>query len=508
MRIEDASAIGQREAFPGPTEALSPEAQARSAVSGRLWTSHARRSLAVSERRVLLIGLDLLVLLLVGYGLSWDSHGPGNFPGLALLFAIPWVVFAQIAGLYDLSTAAREKASLRSLAAATALFDLTLLLAWFVIGTSITHVPGTDHSVTHYFISRTKLFIFMVAGPAAIGLWRLVYIRFFGAAHFQRRVLVVGAGSAAATLLRAIVKNEGHGVIVTGIVDDDPSKIGGMVAGVPILGDSSAMWPLVSNLMVEEVVLAVNQPSSPALYQGLGTCYEHGIAVSLMPRLYEEVTGQVPVEDMGPHWFGSVQLGKSGGGMSFAVKRIVDLVLGTVAVVVTFPLVAIIALIVKLSSRGPVLHSQERVGLHGRPFRIIKFRTMHTGAEKPGEAIWADLDDPRATRVGRWLRRMHLDELPQFFLVVKGDMSLVGPRPERPEFVHELEETIPLYRARYSMRPGIAGWAQIHYPYGASVGDALAKLQYDLYCVKNWTPVLDVAIMVRTVTKVIGFRGR
>jgi lipopolysaccharide/colanic/teichoic acid biosynthesis glycosyltransferase len=133
---------------------------------------------------------------------------------------------------------------------------------------------------------------------------------------------------------------------------------------------------------------------------------------------------------------------------------------------------------------------------------------MSVDAEKPDEAIWAEPDDPRATRVGRWLRRTHLDELPQFFLVVKGDMSLVGPRPERPEFVYELEANIPLYRARYSMRPGIAGWAQIHYPYGASVEDALAKLRYDLYYVKNWSPFLDTTIMMRTAARVFGFRGR
>ena len=138
-----------------------------------------------------------------------------------------------------------------------------------------------------------------------------------------------------------------------------------------------------------------------------------------------------------------------------------------------------IAVAVKVSSRGTVFHRQERVGLHRKPFNIVKFRTMRNDAERPGEPVWAELDDPRATGIGRWLRKTHLDELPQFWLVVKGDMSLVGPRPERPEFVRALE-TLPLYRARYSMRPGIAGWAQIHYPYGASVEDALASC--DITC--------------------------
>ncbi|HEV3310241.1 MAG TPA: sugar transferase [Chloroflexota bacterium] len=492
MRVEDAVSVERVSTMRMLSERASAAGVAPS-LDRLSWSARRRHSLAISERRILLFGMDVLLLVLVGYGLSWDRLGPGNFPGLALLFAIPWVVFSQIAGLYDLSTAARERATLRALAATSALFDLTLILMWVV------------HP---YVTSRPKLLIFALAASAAIGMWRLAYIRLFGAAHFERRVLVVGAGTATKDLLRAVHGHDGHGVSVVGLLDDERAKVGTIIDGVPVLGSTAMMWAVVSDLMVEEVVLAVNAPSGSGLYEGLGACYEHSIPVSMMPSLYEEVTGQVPVEHMGPHWFGSVQLGRSGGGMSFALKRIIDVVLGTVAVIVTLPVTILISLIVKLTSTGPIFHIQERVGLHGRPFRIIKFRTMSVDAEKPDEAIWAEPDDPRATRVGRWLRRTHLDELPQFFLVVKGDMSLVGPRPERPEFVYELEANIPLYRARYSMRPGIAGWAQIHYPYGASVEDALAKLRYDLYYVKNWSPFLDTTIMMRTAARVFGFRGR
>jgi exopolysaccharide biosynthesis polyprenyl glycosylphosphotransferase len=492
--VEDATAIGQIDRIAIPAGVAAGQEPPAPVQDAALWsTQQHRRSLALSERRILLLVMDVVLLLLVGYGISWDTKGPGNFPGLALLFAIPWLFLTQITGLYELSTAARERATLRALSTTSALFAMALILAWVI------------HP---YFASRPKLLIFALGAPAAIGLWRFAYIRLFGEAHFQRRVLVIGAGSASKALLRAIHSCDGHGVSVIGLLDDDRSKLATSLEGVPVLGDSSQMWPVVSNMSVEEVVLAINQPTSSSLYQGLGTCYEHSIAVSLMPQLYEEVTGQVPVEHMGPHWFGSVQLGRSGGGISFALKRIIDITLGLVAVVVTLPLVLILAALIKLTSKGPILHRQERVGLHGRPFKIVKFRTMKVDAEKPGEAVWAELDDPRATGVGRWLRRTHLDELPQFYLVVKGDMSLVGPRPERPEFVSELESMLPLYRARYSMRPGIAGWAQIHYAYGASVDDALAKLRYDLYYVKNWTPVLDTAIMVRTITRVFGLRGR
>lgn len=502
MRVEDAAAVGHRNSV--KSIPLTPRASDPGQIpSEPVWADQQhRRSLAVSERRLLLITVDLIVLLALGYTLSGELPGPGNFVGLGVLLAVPWLVYAQIAGLYDLSTAAREKATLRSLTTTSTLFGVTLLLAFFL--TSSNGVNGAPH----FLLSHGKVLSLFIAGPVAIGLWRLVYIRLFGAAHFQRRVLVLGAGSTAATLIRAVNGNDGHGVAVLGLIDDDPSKAGQVIEGVKVVGDSSLMWPLVSSMGVEEVILTINQPKNQALYQGLGICYEHSIAVSLMPRLYEEVTGQVPVEHMGPTWFGSVQLGRSGGGIFFAAKRLLDVLLGSAAVVLTFPIVLVVALLVKTSSRGPILHRQERVGLHGKAFKIIKFRTMSRDAEKPGEALWADLDDPRATKVGRWLRRTHLDELPQFYLVVKGDMSLVGPRPERPEFVRQLEATIPLYRARYSMRPGIAGWAQVNYPYGASVEDALAKLRFDLYYVKNWSPLLDTAILVRTITRVFGLRGR
>jgi exopolysaccharide biosynthesis polyprenyl glycosylphosphotransferase len=439
-------------------------------------------------------------MLAVGYGLSFEKIGPGSSPELALLFAIPWVVFAQLSGLYDLATASRATAMLKAFGVAISMYGVGLLLYYFlfVVDTVPTH---------HRSISRTNFLIYMVA-PAAILIWRAVYLKFLGAAHFQRKVLVVGAGSSGRTLLKAVRENDGHGVHVVGLLDDADGCIGSAVEGVPVLGNSSMMWPLVAQMGVEEVVLAINRPSEPSLYEGLGVCYEHGVAVSLMPRLYEEVTGQVPVEHMGPQWFGSVQLGRSGGGMAFALKRLVDIVVSVVAAVVTLPFTILIAALIRLTSKGSVFHIQQRVGKHGRPFNIVKFRTMRQDAEEPGRPVWASLEDPRTTPVGRWLRRMHVDELPQFWLVIKGDMSLVGPRPERPEFVRELEDALPLYRARYSMRPGIAGWAQVNLPYGASVDEALAKLRYDLYYVKNWSPILDAAILIRTAARVLRFKGR
>ncbi len=457
------------------------------------WTSQHRPSLAISERRLLLLFMDMAVILFIGFALSWDRYGPGDFPGIALPLAVVWVLIGQVMGIYDLAIAARPR---------QCFLGLTRTAATFGLGLTVLFIAYP------FVISRPKILMLAIGAPIMVGIWRAGYIRFFGAIHFQRRVLVIGAGAAASTLLGAIHRHPGHGISVVGLLDDNPQKIGAFVHGIPVLGDSSRMWPIVSEERVEEVVLAINQPPSESVLQSLGACYEHSIAVSPMPLLYEEVTGQVPVEFMGPHWIGSVQLGRTGGGISVAVKRLVDIVFSGTAILLTLPFTLLIALIIKLSSRGPVFHRQERIGLHGKPFQIVKFRTMRMNAERPGEAIWATQSDPRVTGVGRWLRKTHLDELPQLFLVVKGDMSLVGPRPERPQFDRNLEESIPLYRARYSVRPGLTGWAQLNYPYGASVEDALAKLRYDLFYVKHKGLILDTSILTRTLTRFTWMRGR
>ncbi len=452
-----------------------------------------RHSLALSERRLLLAGIDVLVLMLLARLVVQQVPGNGSWRLLAISVAGAWFAAGQITSMYDLHTAARLRPCLRAIAQTAAVVVAFLVFLFFT---------------KPYFMSRPKLVDLAIGGPVVIALWRLAYLRFLGSAHFMRRVLVLGAGSAGRSLLEAVQRSQGHGVSVVGILDDDPSLHGLRIDGVSVLGSSSRIWQLVSTLGVEEVVLAVSQPTNEALFEGLATCYERGIAVTLMPHLYEEVARQVPVEYVGRHWLGAVPLSRAGSGVYEALKRLVDVVVASLGVLVTSPIMAIVALVVRLSSPGPILFRQTRVGHHGEEFAIIKFRTMRIDAERPGEVLWATRDDPRATTAGKWLRRTHLDELPQFFLVLNGTMSLVGPRPERPEFVRELEKQISLYAARYSVRPGVTGWAQIQYPYGSSTIDALAKLRYDLYYVKHRSLLLDVRIIARTFTRVFGMRGR
>jgi exopolysaccharide biosynthesis polyprenyl glycosylphosphotransferase len=291
---------------------------------------------------------------------------------------------------------------------------------------------------------------------------------------------------------------------VVGVVDDDPAKHGTEVEGVPVLDGCGGLLPLVLSLGVEEVVLSITHAVTDKVMEGIGVCYERGVPISLMPLLYEEVSGQVPVEHMGREWLAAVPLGRTGGSLRAAVKRMVDIAIAAVGLVLTLPLMAVIAVLVRLSSPGPILFRQERFGWRGHTFNVLKFRTMTVDA---GSRAFQSTDHAKVTGVGRWLRRIHLDELPQLFLILRGDMSLVGPRPKRADEARELEQTIPLYRARYRVRPGLTGWAQVQYRYARTPDDERVKLQYDLYYVRHNSLILDLFIIVRTVGHVLGMRG-
>jgi exopolysaccharide biosynthesis polyprenyl glycosylphosphotransferase len=228
-----------------------------------------------------------------------------------------------------------------------------------------------------------------------------------------------------------------------------------------------------------------------------------------MPLLYERLTGKIAVEHAGSQWHVALPLQSRPTRTAEAVlKRMLDLVGGLVLVGLLLVLLPFIALAIRLDTPGPILYRQQRVGWRGRVFTALKFRSMVHDAEPDGEAQWATKDDPRVTRVGRWLRRTRLDELPQAWNVLRGEMSLVGPRPERPEFVEQLQRVIPFYRARLAIKPGLTGWAQINYGYGNSVEASLAKLQYDLYYLKHQSFWFDLLILARTVYVVLLMKGQ
>jgi sugar transferase (PEP-CTERM system associated) len=231
-----------------------------------------------------------------------------------------------------------------------------------------------------------------------------------------------------------------------------------------------------------------------------------GVSFDHLASVYEQYTGKIAVDNLRPSWL-IFSEGFKKGRLQTVIKRVIDIVGASAGLVVTFPLLLLIAAAIKLSSAGPVLYHQARVGLRGRVFTVHKFRSMRHDAEKHTGAVRASLSDSRITRVGRFLRRSRLDEIPQFWNVLKGDMSIVGPRPERPEFVTSLTREIPFYGQRHIVRPGLTGWAQVYYTYGASVEDALEKLQYDLFYIKHMSLGLDLFILAKTVKTVVGGKG-
>lgn len=370
-------------------------------------------------------------------------------------------------------------------------------------------------------LPERRLYALLFIGLAVVlmATWRVAYALVLVQPVFRRRVIIVGAGWAGRTLVQAITESSlapdavshAFGYHIMGFVDDDPAKQGQQIEGVPVLGNRFRLVELARQLQPDEIIMAIN-PSSPLhseLFQALLDCHELGVQVTPMTVLYEAITGRVPVEHAGRSLHVVLPVNQPAGHRLYlAARRLFDLgaaLMGCVVVAMVAPGVWAIN---RLTAPGDIFFRQTRVGQGGELFQIVKFRTMVMDAEKATGAVWAVKDDPRVTPLGQLLRRTRLDELPQCWNILKGEMSLIGPRPERPEFAAQLGQAIPFYRLRHAVKPGITGWAQVKYRYGASVEDALVKLQYDLYYTRHRGFYLDTLILFKTVQVMLGLYGR
>jgi len=357
-------------------------------------------------------------------------------------------------------------------------------------------------------LPRYFFLAYLVLSLPSLAAWRWVYVRILSSPGFRRRVLIVGAGWAGTTMAEAIQDRLAVYYELLGFVDDDSAKEDGIVAGVPVLGTSTDLVTLVQERGVNEIVLAITNGISGNLLRVLLDCQEQGIAVTPMPILYERITGRIPVRHIGDNWYVALPLDHPSTGALYPVaKRLLDVLVATAGLVLFAFLLPLVALAIKMDSAGPVFYRQARVGRGRKVFRVVKLRTMFVDAEK-GEAIWASRNDPRVTRVGRFLRKIRLDEFPQFVNVLRGEMSVVGPRPERPELVAELERRIPFYRLRHAVQPGMAGWAMVNYEYVDSLEAAQIRVEYDLYHIKHQSVWLDISILFRTLGQMLMLRGR
>ncbi len=457
-----------------------------------------------SERRLLLLGVDVGA---VGLGAAasfflWNVRAGDptplpatlaqNLEWLGLLGA-GWMVLAAVAGLYDLRVAAHPRLFLPRLGLALGLELLAYLAVYFFAP------PLT--------LPRFFYLAFLGAQAGLLGAWRLAYAHLLTGPGFRRRLLIVGAGWAGRTLAEALAREERGLYEPVGFVDDDPEKQGRVVAGLKVVGPARDLPRFVGELGADEVAVAITDGLSPELYRALTECWGLGVHLEPMPVIYERLTGRVPVQHIGPNWALAAPVGSPPATIWLAVKRLLDLAFALAGGAVLLLVLPLVALAVRLEDGGPVFYRQVRCGRGGRPFEMIKFRSMVVDAEAGGRPVWAAAEDPRVTRVGRVLRRTHLDELPQVINVIRGEMSIVGPRPERPELVAELEKQIPFYRARLAIRPGVTGWAQVNYGYGRSVEDALIKLQYDLYYIKHQSLWLDLQVIWRTILRLVSWRG-
>lgn len=329
---------------------------------------------------------------------------------------------------------------------------------------------------------------------------RLLLGSMLGGEAFKRRLVVLGAGNRA-NRIRELERRRGSGFLVVGYIamNDGPQVIEESI-------NRNAIYNLadfVVRLNASEVVLALEERRNAIPMSDLLRIKTTGVHVNDLSSFLERETGRVDLASVNPSWLIFSDGFSAGRRLSSIAKRLFDIVASLVLLLLTGPVILLAALLVKMDSKGPAFYRQQRVGLYGQEFWIVKLRTMRQDAEVAGQAVWAEKDDPRITRLGYWLRKLRIDELPQTWTVLKGEMSFVGPRPERRQFVEDLEQHLRYYAERHMVKPGITGWAQINYPYGASIEDSRHKLEYDLYYAKNYTPFLDLLILLQTVRVIL-----
>ena len=337
--------------------------------------------------------------------------------------------------------------------------------------------------------------------------WRVAFEWLMQRIGPRERLLLIGATDASAALARELSSRRLQlGIEVVGIVDSDAARVGHRLFDTRIIGTIDDIAGIVRRRRVDRVVVNLADARGRLPMDTLLDLRLRGISVDHLASVYEQYTGKIALENLRPSWFIFSPGFRHTRAMT-AAKRLLDIAVGVTGLVVTAPLMVLVAAAVKLTSNGPVLYSQRRVGQNGRIFIIRKFRSMRVDAEAQTGAVWATAHDSRLTPIGRWLRSTRLDELPQLWNVLIDDMSLVGPRPERPEFVGDLERQIKFYAQRHLVKPGLTGWAQISYRYGSTVEDALQKLQYDLYYLKHMSVALDVFILFATLKTVLSRTG-
>lgn len=434
--------------------------------------------------------------VLVRFG-TWDialaEQSVGSLPLRASVFAASTFVAMAAMGLYN----ARQRSRLLGMLTRIA----TAILASTLVCTVVYYL------VPSLFVGRGALLISAAIAFVGSAMIRVVFDRVVNEDLFKRRVLVYGAGRRAGSIARLRRRSDRRGFAVAGYIPADGDELG-HVDSPAIINLTSSMLECCERLEVDEIVVAMDDRRRGFPMDELLECRLEGIEVIELVTFLERETGKVRLDVLNPSWM-IFSEGFRQGRIHGAMERAFDIAASLTLLIVALPVMLLTVAAIKLEDglRAPILYRQTRVGQYGRPFRLMKFRSMRTDAESAGRPIWASKNDSRVTRVGMFIRKTRIDELPQILNVLRGQMSFVGPRPERPEFVLQLNERIPYYRERHSIKPGLTGWAQLCYPYGSSEEDATEKLQYDLYYVKNHSPLFYLAIVIQTVEVIVWGKG-
>jgi sugar transferase (PEP-CTERM system associated) len=456
---------------------------------------------AVSRRSaILILGEAVLIVCAVVAGTwlrlgdeAWRVYAVDNGSLKTALVAAICLLCLYYADLYDLRRVPGRRDQFVRLMQALGAASIALALVYFWFPALL--------------IGRGVFVLSSVLVIATVCTWRLAFEWCGRHLRARERLLLVGTSAACITLARELFERRHElGVEIVGFIDPDPDKVGTPVLNPGVIGTIEDIPSIARARSVDRVIVSLADargrlPMDKLLELKLG-----GVSFDHLASVYEGYTGKIAVENLRPSWL-IFSAGFHKAAWQRALKRGLDVVVALVGALVALPVMLLVALAVKLTSNGPVFYRQQRVGQHGRVFTVHKFRSMDDDAEAATGPVWASVNDGRVTPVGRVLRRTRLDELPQLWNVLVGDMSLVGPRPERPAFVEQLIDGIPFYGQRHAIRPGLTGWAQIRYTYGASVEDALEKLQYDLFYIKNMSLALDVFILFATLKTVVSSGG-
>lgn len=467
--------------------------------------------MGISERRFFLIILDLLdvngaliisLSLRPEYDLTWRLIY--EHPFWFIILSLLWLLIGSAFDVYDLRIAGKFKTISPAILKASLVTCAIFLL-----------IPYISPALPS---SRLLLFSFFILTLLSILAGRSIYLLLLSHPIFQQKALIIGTDQRANSIAEEILANSIINYNLLGFIErksnGDPIDVSNsncqksINSPGKILGDLRSLPDVIKKHRIDTLILGMDQSINGQELQTLIDSLELGVEIIPMSVLYEELTGCVPVEHAGESWLLDMPINHPlTDSFNRFVKRASDIILASLGCLCLAPFFPFIALAIYLESPGPIFYIQERVGRGGRIFRAYKFRSMIPDAEKD-RPVWAEKNDPRVTKVGRILRKTHVDEFPQFINILKGEMSAVGPRPERPEFVEKLAKEIPFYRVRHAVKPGMAGWGLVKYGYASSREDSIIKLQYDLYYIKHWSLWFDFIILLKTIIDTVTFRGR